>query len=246
MIINSINNSKIKRINALKTKKGRKEYGQFCIEGVNILKDLNPNKISIIELFISLSAYEKLKFLEEVLNRKATIVADAIFDRISDTKSPSGVLAIANLIVENESISGDTIVLLDNISDAGNMGTILRTAVARNVETVLLYGDCVDVFSPKVVRASMGGLFNINIKKVNSCQLDKLLNEFSLIGLDVQGESIYNFKRNEKLILAVGNEAHGLSADIKDKCHKFVCLPMSDKIESLNAAISISVALFMI
>ncbi len=245
MLINSIHNPKIKNIRALKTKKGRKEFGQFFIEGVNIIKDINPNKVELIQLFIKQSAYEKLQFLEKKLNTVAIQVEDTVFNRLCDTKTPSGAFAVAN-IPKNKPISGDTIILLDNIADAGNMGTILRTATAKGVETVLLFGDCVDVFSPKVVRASMGGIFYINAQKIGTKELDLLIENYALVGLDSNGESIYQFAKDRKTILAVGNEAHGLSPNIKQRCNKIISLPMSNNIESLNAAISISIALFMI
>lgn len=244
MIINSSHNAKVKKLRALKTKKGRDEYNLFCIEGVNILKDLNADA-EIEELYIKQSAYERLSYLEDNLKCKAELISDSIFDSVCDTKSPNGAIAVAK-IPDYQEAEGDTIILLCGISDAGNMGTIFRTAAARGIKTALLYGDCVDVFSPKVIRAGMGAVFYVKSKKTNDEELNVLLKEYSLTGLDSNGESIYQYKRKPKMILAVGSEAHGLPPSIRNKCDDIVSLPMEGKIESLNAAISISVALYML
>lgn len=244
MVINSSQNAKVKRLKTLKTKKGREQYGLFCIEGKNILKDL-PKEIKIKELFIRESDKEKLSFLEESLGIKAEILSNSIFDSICDTKTPNGALATAETVY-NDRVEGGIVPLLCGISDAGNMGTIFRTAAARGIKTVLLYGDCVDIFSPKVVRASMSGIFYINIKKVNEKDIDDLLKEYALIGLDSDGQSIYKYEKKQKILLAVGSEAHGLPEEIKNKCNEVLSLPMSGNMESLNAAISMSIALYTI
>lgn len=244
MIINSSQNNKVKRLKSLKTKKGREQYGLFCIEGVNILKDL-PKSVPIKELFIKESDFERLSFLQNNLNIEAQILADNIFDSVCDTISPNGALATAEFL-QNDKVDGDIIPLLCGISDAGNMGTIFRTAAAKGILTVLLYGDCVDIYSPKVVRASMGGIFHINIKKVNDKDIDNLLQDYLLLALDGNGKSIYEYKRVRKALLAVGNEAHGLPKEITNKCNDVLALPMSGNVESLNAAVSMSIALYML
>lgn len=244
MIINSTQNAKVKKLRALKTKKGRDEYGLFCVEGVNILKDLN-SQVGIEELYIKETAYNKLSYLEKSLNCEATLINDSIFDSVCDTKSPNGAIAVAR-INRDEVIEGDTILLLCGISDAGNMGTIFRTAAAKGIKTILLYGDCVDIFSPKVVRASMGGVFYVKSQSIQTDKLDTLLRDYMLVGMDSKGQSVYNYKRAKKIILAVGSEARGLPQNIKQKCNDIISLPMEGNIESLNAAISISVALYML
>ncbi|HHT83468.1 MAG: TrmH family RNA methyltransferase [Christensenellales bacterium] len=246
MTIISSQNAKLKKIKALRSKKGRDKYGAYIVEGVNILKDLSPKDAKIIELYLKQSQYQKLKFLEESLGVQAYIVADALFDAVSDTKTPSGALAVAQ-ITESKEISGNTLIMLCGISDAGNMGTILRTAAARGVKTALIYGDCVDIYSPKVIRAAMGASFYVNAVKIDYKEIDNLLRSYDLLGLDACGKSIYDYERNnKKIIIAVGSEAHGLPQSVKERCAEILSLPMEGKIESLNAAVSISIALYML
>lgn len=245
MIITSTHNAKIKMLRVLKTKKGRTEHGLFCIEGVNILKDLN-SEMGIEELFIKESAYDRLSFLKEKLGCDMQIVNDKIFDSVCDTKTPNGAIATAKL-PEKKIVEGNTIILLCGISDSGNMGTILRTAAARGISSALLYGDCVDVYSPKVIRAGMGAVFHVNATSISDNELEQLISQdYTLIGLDSNGKSIYDYTRPNKIILAVGSEAHGLPHIIRDKCKDILSLPMEGNIESLNAAISISVALYIL
>ena len=111
MTIISSQNAKLKKIKALRSKKGRDKYGAYIVEGVNILKDLSPKDAKIIELYLKQSQYQKLKFLEESLGVQAYIVADALFDAVSDTKTPSGALAVAQ-ITESKEISGNTLIML--------------------------------------------------------------------------------------------------------------------------------------
>lgn len=243
-MITSTQNAKIKMLRALKTKKGREQYGFFCIEGVNLLKDL-PTNSGIKELFIRQPDYEKLAFLEKKFGITAEIVADSVFDSVCDTVTPSGAIAYAAIPEYNE-IEGDTIGLLCGISDSGNMGTIFRTAAARGIKTLLMYGDCVDVYSPKVIRAGMGGTFSVKAVQVDDSNLDKLLEEYSLVGLDAGGSSIYQYERKIKLIIAVGSEAHGLPQSIKTRCAEILSLPMTGAVESLNAAVSISIAMYLL
>ncbi|MDD4316731.1 MAG: RNA methyltransferase [Clostridia bacterium] len=244
MTINSTQNAKVKMLRALKTKKGRETYGCFCIEGVNLLKDL-PSGTKVKELFIRQSDYAGLAFLEERLGLSAELIADGIFDSVCDTINPSGAIAYAE-IPEYNNVEGSTVCLLCGISDAGNMGTIFRTAAARGIKTLLLYGDCVDVFSPKVIRAGMGGTFSVNAVAVDDGRLDGLLEEYTLVGLDAGGTPIYDHKRKEKTIIAVGSEAHGLPANIKMRCAEILSLPMTGAVESLNAAVSISIAMYLL
>ncbi len=244
MTITSTQNAKIKMLRSLKSKKGRQQHGFFCIEGVNLLKDLSYD-CGIKELFIRQSDYEKLAYLEKKLGVDAELVADSVFDTVCDTMSPSGAIAYAE-IPEYTEIEGDTVGLLCGISDGGNMGTIFRTAAARGIKTLLLYGDCVDIYSPKVIRAAMGGTFSVKAVEVDDNSLDALLERYTLVGLDSGGSSIYQYERKNKLIIAVGSEAHGLPQQIKERCADILSLPMTEAVESLNAAVSMSIAMYLL
>lgn len=126
--------------------------------------------------------------------------------------------------------------MLDNVSDPGNLGTILRTAASCGIENIVLYGKTCDPYSPKTVRASMGGIVGMRFTA-------KLPD--TLYVLDMNGESIFDFSPSvNDYGLVVGNEAHGVSDELRERASKILSLPMSGKVESLNAGISMSVALY--
>lgn len=244
MVITSTKNESLKLFRSLQTKKGRKESGLYSVEGVNILKSV-PENFKAEMLFIRESDYEKLSFLEKTLNKEAALVSNKIFDSLCDTVTPIGAAACFGIPSEKP-VSGDTVLLLCSLSDAGNVGTIIRTAAARGVNTILTYGDCADCYSPKAVRASMGGIFHTNIVKVNEKEIEELKKTYKLAALDMNGANINDFKKERKLIIAVGSEAHGLPQFIKETCDYILSIPMTDRMESLNAAVSASLALYLI
>jgi TrmH family RNA methyltransferase len=245
MLIQSTKNAQVKRLRSLyKDKKLRIQEGMFVCEGVNLVKDI-PSNIIVSQLFIKQSEYDKLSFIETNLKQEANILPDGIFDSVCDTITPSGVIAVVEK-PENKAITGEIILLLCGISDSGNLGTILRTASAIGIDDIILM-DCCDVFSPKTVRASMGGVFYLNIIECTTISVDAYLNGYDIISLDMGGESIHSYKREGKIALAVGSEAHGVADFIKEKSKKIICLPMLDgRVESLNAAVSAGIAMYMI
>lgn len=243
MKITSTQNDRIKFVRSLKNKRERDAFGVFAVEGVNILRDV-PADTHVRELFIKESEYEKLSFIKRSVGIEATIVADKIFDAMCDTVTPSGALAVVD---KKPSLPvGRTALLLCGVSDSGNVGTIIRTCVARGIDTVLLYGDCADPYSPKSVRATMGGIFHINIITILPGDLLALKDEYEVVSLDMNGEDIFSYKRKGKLIIAVGGEAHGIPQEIRELSDKILSIPMSGKIESLNAAVSAAVAMYQI
>ncbi len=147
--------------------------------------------------------------------------------------TPSGILATVKINKVDDKIEGN-VAVLDRISDPGNMGTIIRTCAACGVENVIAI-DCVDQYSPKVIRASMGGIFAL-----------KILENHRVYALDMKGENLYTMEKFDlPFAIAVGNESKGLSKNFKE-ISKIISLPMSGKIESLNAGVSMSVALYEI
>lgn len=245
MLITSTANAKVKRLRSLyKDKQIRLEEGVFVCEGVNLIKDITSD-IKVDELFIKESEYEKLSFLEKQFGMECFILPDGIFDTVADTVNPSGVIAVVKR-PQIKPLSGDIILLLCGIADSGNLGTILRTASACGIDDVICE-DCADCYSPKVVRASMGGVFYENIIECKLSDIPSLVSGYDVITLDMGGLSIYSYKREGKIALAVGSEAHGVPLEIKNMSKQIICLPMrNDRMESLNAAVSVGIAMYMI
>lgn len=245
MRIESSANSKVKNLRFLiKDKSARQESGLYVLEGLNLVKDM-PHGAQVTELYIKESGYAKLNFLEEKFSLEGIILPDRIFDGVADTVSPGGVIAVAKRPVQMP-LSGDIVLLLCGVADAGNVGTIIRTAAARGIEDVVL-ADCAEAFSPKAIRAGMGGACYVNIIETNIAFALDLLEKYNIVSLDMGGKSIYSYKREGKIALAVGSEAHGLPQEIIDKSKHIISLPMvENSVESLNAAVSMGIAMYLI
>ena len=214
----------------------RRECGNFVAEGYNIVKDIQ--KKDIVEIFVTNNALAKYDNIYEMCEF-VTVVSDKVMGAISDTKTPSGVLAVCKIPTISSDNQGK-ILLLDNLNDPGNVGTILRTATACGVTEIWSYGNCADIYSPKVVRSSMGGVFHVSAKTV---ELEDI--KGNVMALDMAGENLYSMSDiPNDFILVVGSESHGISAEIKALANRVISLPMSEKMESLNAGVSLSIALY--
>lgn len=242
--ITSIKNPKVQHVKKLKDKAYRRSSGEYVVEGENFLKDL-PCDIEVTAFFIQRN---KINEFEYIINRhignKIYLVDDKAMAVMSDTVTPSGILATIKITKYDDKIDGN-VAVLDGVGDPGNMGTIIRTCAACGIENIVAI-DCVDYLSPKVIRASMGGIFAVKvIEKTLSETLDILKNHH-LYGLDMNGENLYAIdKILTPFALVVGNESKGLSQTVKDNS-KIISLPMSGRIESLNAGVSMSTALYEI
>lgn len=245
-IIKSFDNSKLKELRKLKDKKYRTKNKLFLVEGITLVKSM-PNFAVIKDLFVKESLFEKEKDFIVSNNINYHIVEDKIFNRCSETECPSGFYAVVS-ITENNSDEKSNAIILDAIRDPGNMGTIIRTAVSLGYYNIYLVNSCADPYSGKCVRSTMGGIFFVNIKDIKDINLLKNeLAEYDIITLDMAGKSIKDFKsEKDKIALVVGNEAHGVSKEVRDISDNFVSLPMNGKIESLNAAMACGISMYIL
>ncbi|MEG2084777.1 MAG: RNA methyltransferase [Clostridia bacterium] len=238
--ITSVKNNNIQFVKSLKDKKVRKQSNLFIVEGLNIVKDI-PSHICVESLFFT----EDCQEYAQKFDCQKFLVDEKVFNAIAETVTPSGILAV----VKNGyvvSCKSEICLVLDGVTDPGNVGTILRTAVACDVQNVFCINTA-DCFSGKVVRSSMSAIFNVNIINTTYEQLKDLLKGKQIVTLDMNGENLFlSSYKNKNIALVVGSEAHGISQQIKLMSNKIVSLPMSNKIESLNASVSLSVALYFI
>ena len=243
MVITSTTNPLIQKIKSLKDKEARSLYNEFILEGENIVKDI-PNTSLVDYIFVDQSKIDAYRYIIEKYNKNIVYEVPAkVMGAISDTKTPSGILAVSKKPTYKKE-KGKSVVVLDGISDPGNMGTIIRTCVACGIKDIYAI-NTVDAFSPKVVRSTMGGIFEVNVIPTTYEELFEKLQGYNLLTLDMNGKDI--FKENnitKPFALVVGSEAHGVSKILKENCTQVLSLPMSGKIESLNAAVSLSVALY--
>lgn len=242
--IASTSNAEYKRIRSLKTKAARKELGLMLVEGERAVADL-PDGCAIRTLVIAEAQVEKFAPLAESKGVKdVAVVPDKLFDSLSDTVTPSGVLAVVVTPPPSRITAADCVVL-DGISDPGNFGTIVRTCAACGIEQILAV-NCTDWTSPKVVRASMGCVFRTRIVEADHDGADTALAMHDVYALDMSGDDLFAFVRPEDkpFALVVGSEAHGVDAFFRARADKTLSLPMQGGVESLNAAIAASVALY--
>lgn len=239
-LITSPSNNLIKKACSLQEKKYRDSSGLFLIEGVRNVRD-SVGKVEIENIILSQSAYSK--YANEFSD--VTLVKDNVFEKISTTSNSQGVSAIAKQKKEQAGKS-QYCLFLDRIRDPGNLGTILRTAVACGFEDVYCF-SCVDKYNPKVVRSAMSAILKLNVLDCNQDVLSQLgAYGYEILCADMDGESI--FERDftgKKVCLIIGNEANGVDEKIKRQSNLVVSLPMQN-IESLNAGVCASVMMYQI
>ena len=236
MEITSLNNERIKYYQKLKQKKYRDMEGLFLVEDEHLVNEAH-----------------KFGYLKEVITSDKSIkydvpiiyVTDKIMKSLSEQVTSSKVIGVCKKIDKN-AIEGN-IIVLDNIQDPGNLGTIIRSAVAFNFKTIVMSKETVDIYNPKVIRATEGMLFNINIIKDDLKEfLENLDESYLKITTDVNGgEDIkkINFK-DKRIALVIGNEGKGVSKEVANICDKKVYLKMNKACESLNAGVSASILMY--
>ncbi len=239
MLITSLDNDRIKKYIKLKDRKYRKKENKFIIEGMHLV--LEAYKKGIVEELI----LEKDTVLP--INLPTVYVTNEIIHKISEMDSPSNIMALCN--ITESSLVGDRILMLDGIQDPGNLGTIIRSALAFNVDTIVLSPDTVDLYNPKVIRATQGMMFHINIiTRELETVIDKLKEkEIPIYGTKVDyGEDVRNLKDKDrkKYCLIMGNEGNGVREEILEKCDSYFYIDMNEKVESLNVGVATSIILY--
>lgn len=242
--VKTISNNKIKEIVKLHQKKYREETGLFLAEGEKILAELINEKIDIIEIF-ALKTFDCSKFKIE-----PTILDEQTMKKISTTSSVCEVLTLAKKqeIKINDFTKLKKIALLDSISDPGNLGTIIRSAAAFGIEGIILYGNCVDQYSSKVIRSTAGNFFKIPIIEVeNNIDLKKYFNKHTFVATALSKENNISLKecsKIDKYIIMLGSEAKGLTNELIDITDKNIKLEMKKNVESLNLSVCASIIFY--
>lgn len=238
-VIRSAQNALVKRIVKLKQKKYRDEYSQFFTEGYrNVADTCAARPKSVVAVVFDERGYAEHG--GEFADFPAHVVDSAVFAKMSDTESSQGVLSV-NAIPPSAPPTDGAIVLLDRVRDPGNVGTILRSCCAFGYGAALI--GCADVYSPKVVRSAMSAVLKCNISVDVAAEEIKAAG-YELICADMDGESVVSAKKpSGRYCIVIGNEADGVSADIKRLCDRTVCVPQRN-IESLNAGVAASILMY--
>ena len=240
--ISSVDNSLVLKTVALKEKKFRKEYNKFLVEGENLVSALLASKNKAQYIFVEeKSIYENFNTSAEKI-----VVTRSVIEKISDTVTPQGIIAVCDIPPVGIP-TGKSCVILDKVQDPGNVGAIIRTAVAAGIQDIFLI-NCVDVYSPKVVRSSMGGIFFSNIYNVGyGAVLDYVKrHNLCLVASDMVGKNVFNIKSIGEFALVLGSEAHGISEILRFNANKTVSIPMENCMESLNVAVSSGILMYVL
>lgn len=255
MVIRSGSNEKIKQLRKLvKSSKERMEKGLYIVEGIRMFREIPASLF--VEAYVSEGALEKYEVdvsLELLELRDCHVLSDSVFQTISDTKSPQGILAVVRMRTYTfEDICGCAsdadecpfILAAERLQDPGNLGTIIRSAEAAGVTGIMLSNDCADIYNPKTVRSTMGSLFRMPVYVSENLKEDiNLLHKsnIKIYGAHLKGESMYEADFTKPSAILIGNEGNGLSEDIAAAADELIYIPMKGGVESLNAAVSASV-----
>lgn len=240
IVITSLDNEKVKKYRKLQKRKYREEYGEYIVEGLHLI--LEAYKTGALEEII-LAEGEEIP-----VPAPYTYFSKEVISKISTMDTPSTVMGLCRKLNRDE-INGNKILILDGIQDPGNLGTIIRSAVAFNIDTIVLSEKTVDLYNPKVLRATQGMFFHVNIV---SCLALEVISMLQNIDIPVYGTSVLNgvdvrtLKSEEKkaFALIVGNEGSGVRDDILKLSDKNLYIQMNQNVESLNVAIATSILLY--
>lgn len=238
MVIESVQNDRIKYFRKIRETKYIKEYKEFIVEGEHLVEEAIKNGYAKEIILLDGKDYNT--------NLNKIYVSDNVLKSISLLKTPQYVMALCE-IIDNKEIKGNRILLLDNVSDPGNLGTIIRSSVAFNIDTIILSEDSVNLYNDKVVRSSEGMIFNTNIITMNLSDAINVIKDknIKLYGTDLKGSKyLHEFNKPTSFALVVGNEGMGTKKEILNLCDENIKIEMNNNCESLNVGVATSIILY--
>ncbi len=263
--IKSRSNPHIKLAASLATKKGRDAAGLFIAEGVKLCIEALNHRLPIKYLFVSEDNKEQIfnlisSYEESISDSKVKVytVSSSVFEKISTEKAPQGIIAvikhldflnIADIIYKEEFFSNEhRIVALESVRDPSNLGSIIRSAVAFGITHIVLSHDCADLYNPKTIRASMGGVFKIKACNVVMTDFVSAVRDLGrrVFAAELRSNSIsiLETKLSSTDIVIIGNEGHGISPETSNACDASMFIPIAENTESLNASVAASIIMW--
>lgn len=249
-VITSRKNNDVRRMRALfRDINERRETSLFAVEGDHLCGELS-DCVDGVEMFLytEKAAQKYPRTVNKILHKalRVVVITEELSEYISDTKSPQGLFAAAKMFFCPMPENPGRAVVLDGVQDPGNVGTIIRAAEAFGIDSVMLYGNCADAFSPKAVRASMGSVLRVNIMLGNYPEdVRSVYPNFKVYGamLDNSAMRLGKVKFPEKTAIVIGSEGAGISSEIAAICDEKIYIPISGA-ESLNAAMAAAVIMW--
>ena len=243
-ILTSSQNPKIRQWRSLLDKKGRELHRAFLVEGNHMVEEALLSDFEIQAILLRNDYSPAYAWPDDV---PVYSMPEHVFQSLCETKTPQGIAAVLTVKTVPEA-NGRHLIALDGLQDPGNVGTIIRTADAAGFDGVILSRDCADLFSPKVLRATMGSLFHLGFSFPASLPeylMSLKQKGYSLLSSQLDGESFYDRKNvSPRQVLIVGNEGNGISEPVKAVATHSLCLPMRGRAESLNAAVAAGIMMY--
>ncbi len=241
MIYSSKQNSLIKKIASLKDKKYRKEHNLYVSEGIKPVNDAITFGMPIEYIVATTSA------ISQILPSNSTVieVSEEVFSYLSYEKSPQGALCVIKIPNNELKSPKNNAVILENVQDPGNVGTIIRSALAFGFTDIYLV-NCVDCYSPKTVRSSMSSIYKVNLYKGSLDQVLGVLNGYQIVVCDMGGDNVKQFTPSKNYAICVGNEGNGISKELFEKADSVVAIKMDKFSESLNVSVALSIVMYQL
>lgn len=247
--ITSRDNKTLKLVRSLHRKKGRSQTGLYFAEGLRLVEEALTYIDKSVKFLLAADSYYKSnsKRLEEI-EAEVYVMPDKLFAECCDTETPQGIAAVIEMPQYAQTTDGGYVLILDGVSEPGNMGTIIRTAEAAGIDAIYLMPGCIDIYNPKVVRSAMGSLFRMRF--VNSDM--QALKNLKQGGFTIAATALYNSEPIESAVitgkraLVIGNEAWGVSKELLEFSDMAVRIDMCGKAESLNVAVAAGISMYML
>lgn len=235
-IITSVNNPLIKEIKKQKVK------GLLFLDTPKLIDEAIKSGVKFTNILVEQNS--KFDFLQ---NQNITVVSQNIIDSLTSVKTNKGIIAVAENYSKDFQYPNNNFLVLDGLQDPGNIGTLIRSALGANFCDVYLI-NCTSINNDKLIRSSMGAVFNVNCYELARENFIHLFNknDLKLYCCDMNGKDVFDFKPNEKLGVVIGNEGNGVTKEIRGICFDTIKIPMANNLESLNAGVSGSIIMYQI
>ena len=262
IIISSRQNPLVKFVCGLTEKKKRAEAGAFRFDGVKLLCEILSTDAEIRYVICRENADGRVKIAVDaaleagrISEEQVVTVTDEVFDKMSEERSPEGVITVAPFLCElhkrEESMPSGKLLVAESLRDPGNLGTVIRSCYALGIDTLLLTDDCADIYNPKTIRAAMGAAFRLNTQTVALDRLPSVIKSLRESGRRVFAAALCEDSLDISTLelrsgdcFVIGNEGHGLSESTVSACDASVIRPMRADAESLNAAAAAAICIW--
>lgn len=243
--IDSRQNPRVKAWKKLKTKKGRDKQGAFLIEGEHLVEEALQSPVKVTTIIVD-EARDDVPFAAHDV--PIVQVSKSVFREISDTDTPQGIIAVCEKPKPTPfSFSEGKFLLLDEVQDPGNVGTMIRTADCAGFDAVILGKGCADLYNPKTVRATQGSLFHLPIYQQDLTETIRSLkaHQIPVFGTALRQAADYRkIEKRASFALLVGNEGAGVKPQYLELCDEKICIPIYGKAESLNVAVAAGILMY--